>query len=99
LEGQAAVFGCRVTGDPYPLVVWSKGKTKIFTENTPKYALYYDDELDAHFFEIDQCSENDTGTYTVTIQNVHRTLTKTVSCMIVTRPEEVIDYKSILRKM
>jgi hypothetical protein len=99
LEGQTAVFGCCVTGDPYPLVVWSKGKTKTFTENTPKYALYYDEELDAHFFEIDQCSDNDTGIYTVTIQNVHATVTKSVSCFIVTKPEEVIDYKSILRRM
>jgi hypothetical protein len=99
LEGQIAVFGCRVDGDPYPLVVWSKGKAKTFTENTAKYALYYDDELDAHFFEINQCSEADTGTYTVTVQNVHGTITKPVSCFIVTRPEEVIDYKSILRKM
>lgn len=99
LEGQTAVFGCRVAGDPYPMVVWSKGKAKTFTENTPKYALYYDDELDAHFFEINQCSNADTGTYTVTIQNAHKTITKPVSCFIVTKPEEVIDYKSILRKM
>jgi hypothetical protein len=99
LEGKTAVFGCRVTGDPYPLVIWSKGKTKTFTENSSKYALYYDDELDAHFFEINQCSQADTGLYTVTLQNVHRTLTKPVSCIIVTKPEEVIDYKSILRKM
>ena len=98
LEGQTAVFGCCVAGDPYPLVVWSKGKTKTFTENTPKYALYYDDELDAHFFEINQCSAADTGLYTVTLQNVHGILTKHVSCIIVTKPEEVIDYKSILRK-
>jgi hypothetical protein len=97
LEGQTAVFGCRVAGDPYPLVVWSKAKT--FTESTPKYGFYYDDELDAHFFEIDQFSQADTGTYTVTLQNVHGTLTKPVSCFIVSRPEEVIDYKSILRKM
>jgi len=99
LEGQTAVFGCRVAGEPYPLVIWSKGKAKTFTESTPKYGLYYDDELDAHFFEIDQFSEADTGTYTVTLQNVHGTLSKTVSCIIVTKPEEVIDYKSILRKM
>ncbi len=99
LERQIAVFGCRVAGDPYPLVIWSKGKTKTFTENTAKYELYYDDDLDAHFFEINQCTEADTGTYTVTLQNVHGTLTKPVSCIIVTRPEEVIDYKSILRKM
>jgi hypothetical protein len=99
LERQIAVFGCRVAGDPYPLVIWSKGKTKTFTENTAKYELYYDDDLDAHFFEINQCTETDTGTYTVTLQNVHGTLTKPVSCIIVTRPEEVIDYKSILRKM
>ncbi|CAM4905811.1 unnamed protein product [Rotaria socialis] len=99
LEGQTAVFGCRVSGDPYPLVIWSKGKVKTFTENTPKYSLYYDDELDAHFFEINQCSQNDTGLYTVTLQNVHGTLTKPVSCFIVTKPDEVIDYKSILRKM
>ncbi|CAF0916357.1 unnamed protein product [Adineta ricciae] len=99
LEGQTAVFGCRVAGDPYPLVVWSKGKAKTFTENTSKYALYYDEELDAHFFEINQCSNADTGTYTVTIQNAHKTITKPVSCFIVTKPEEVIDYKSILRKM
>lgn len=98
LEGQVAVFGCRVAGDPYPLVVWSKGKTKQFTENTPKYALYYDDDLDAHFFEINQCSQADAGIYAVTIQNVHATITKVVSCIIVTKPEEVIDYKSILRK-
>ncbi|CAF3618249.1 unnamed protein product [Rotaria sordida] len=99
LAGQTAVFGCRVSGDPYPLVVWSKGKGKTFTENTPKYALYYDDELDAHFFEINQCSQADTGTYTVTVQNVHGTLTKPVSCFTVTKPDEVIDYKSILRRM
>jgi hypothetical protein len=99
LEGQIAVFGCRVAGDPYPLVIWSKGKAKTFTESTQKYELYYDDDLDAHFFEINQCSAADTGTYTVTLQNVHGTLTKPVSCFIVTRPEEVIDYKSILRKM
>ncbi len=99
LERQLAVFGCRVAGDPYPMVVWSKGKTKTFTENTTKYELYYDDDLDAHFFEINQCTEADTGTYTVTVQNVHGTVTKPVSCIIVTRPEEVIDYKSILRKM
>lgn len=98
LEGQTAVFGCRVAGDPYPLVVWSKGKVKTFTENTAKYELYYDDDLDAHFFEINQCSAADAGTYTVTIQNIHATVTKTVSCIIVTKPEEVIDYKSILRK-
>ncbi|CAF4689458.1 unnamed protein product [Rotaria sp. Silwood1] len=99
LEGQTAVFGCRVSGDPYPMVVWSRGKTKTFTENTPKYALYYDDELDAHFFEINQCSNADTGIYTVTIQNIHATITKPVSCFTVTKPEEVIDYKSVLRKM
>jgi len=99
LEGQTAVFGCRVAGDPYPMVIWSKGKTKTFTENTSKYGLYYDDDLDAHFFEIYQCSQSDTGIYTVTLQNVHGTLTKPVSCFIVTKPEEVIDYKSILRKM
>ena len=99
MEGSPAVFGCRVAGDPYPMVVWSKGKTKTFTENTSKYALYYDEELDAHFFEINQCTQNDTGIYTVTVQNVHTTLTKPVSCLIVTKPEEVIDYKSILKKM
>ncbi|CAF2489671.1 unnamed protein product [Rotaria sp. Silwood2] len=99
LEGQIAVFGCRVSGDPYPMVIWSKGKTKTFVENTPKYSLYYDDELDAHFFEINQCSQADTGIYTVTLQNVHGTLTKPVSCFTVTKPDEVIDYKSILRKM
>ncbi len=99
LEGQTAVFGCRVAGEPYPLVVWSKGKTKTFTENTSKYALYYDEDLDAHFFEINQLTDADTGMYTVTLQNIHGTLTKPVSCFIVTRPEEVIDYKSILRKM
>lgn len=99
LEGQTAVFGCRVSGDPYPIVVWSKGKAKTFTENTSKYALYYDDELDAHFFEINQCSQTDTGIYTVTVQNAHATITKPVSCFIVTKPDEVIDYKSILRKM
>ena len=99
LERQLAVFGCRVAGDPYPVVVWSKGKTKTFTENTTKYELYYDDDLDAHFFEINQCTEADTGIYTVTVQNIHGTVTKPVSCIIVTRPEEVIDYKSILRKM
>jgi roundabout axon guidance receptor 2 len=99
LAGQTAVFGCRVAGDPYPVVVWARGKTKTFTENTSKYALYYDDELDAHFFEINQCSEDDTGIYTVTLQNSHGTVTKPVSCFIVTRPEDVIDYKSILRRM
>jgi len=98
LEGQTAVFGCCVSGDPYPIVVWSKGK-KPFTENTQKYALYYDDELDAHMFEINECSKADTGTYSVTIQNVHGTVTKTVSCFTVTQPEEVIDYKSVLRRM
>jgi hypothetical protein len=99
LEGQTAVFGCRVAGDPYPVVVWSRGKAKTYTENTQKNALYYDDDLDAHFFEINQCSQDDTGTYTVTIQNVHGTIAKPVSCFIVTKPEEVIDYKNILRKM
>ena len=99
LEGQTAVFGCRVAGDPYPIVVWSRGKAKTFTENTQKYTLYYDDELDAHFFEINQCSQDDTGTYTVTIQNTHGTVAKPVSCFTVTKPEEVIDYKSILRRM
>ena len=99
LEGQTAVFGCQVVGDPYPMVIWSKGKTKTFTQNTKKYVLYYDDELDAHFFEINQCSADDAGTYTVTMQNIHGTVTKPVSCFIVTKPEEVIDYKSILRKM
>lgn len=99
LEGQVGVFGCRVSGDPYPMVLWSKGKAKTFTENTSKYALYYDEELDAHMFEINQCSQSDTGIYTVTVQNVHGVITKPVSCFIVTRPEEVIDYKSILRRM
>lgn len=99
LEGQTAVFGCRVSGDPYPIVVWSKGKNKPFTENTPKHTLYYDDELDAHFLEINQFTDDDAGTYTVTVQNAHGTVTKPVSCFIVTRPEEVIDYKSVLRKM
>lgn len=98
LEGQTAVFGCRVAGDPAPLVVWSKGKAKTFTENTTKYELYYDDDLDAHFFEINQCSRQDAATYTVTVQNIHGTLTKPVSCFIVTRPEEVIDYRNLLRK-
>ncbi|CAF4386976.1 unnamed protein product, partial [Adineta steineri] len=98
LEGQTAVFGCRVAGDPYPIVVWSKGKNKQFTENTQKYALYYDEELDAHIFEINQCSNSDTGIYTVTLQNVHGTVTKPVSCFNATKPEEVIDYKSVLRK-
>lgn len=99
LEGQTAVFGCRVSGDPYPIVVWSKGKNKPFTENTPKYTLYYDEDLDAHFLEINQFTADDAGTYTVTVQNAHGTVTKPVSCFIVTRPEEVIDYKSVLRKM
>ncbi|CAF1491714.1 unnamed protein product, partial [Adineta ricciae] len=99
LEGQTAIFGCRVAGDPYPMVVWSRGKGKIFTENTSKYTLYYDDELDAHMFEINQCSNADTGIYQVTIQNVHGTVSKPVSCFNVTKPEEVIDYKSVLRKM
>ena len=99
LEGQTAVFGCRVAGDPYPTVIWSKGKAKPFTENTQKYTLYYDEELDAHIFEINQCSEADTGTYTVTLQNTHGTVTKPVSCFMASKPEEVIDYKTILRKM
>lgn len=99
LEGKTAVFGCRVAGDPYPTVVWSKGRAKTFTENTAKYALYYEEELDAHFFEINQCSQTDTGTYTVTLQNVHGSVMKPVSCFIATKPEEVIDYKSILHKM
>lgn len=98
LEGQTAVFGCRVAGDPAPMVVWSKGKGKNFTENTVKYELYYDDDLDAHFFEINQCSRPDAGTYTVTVENIHGTITKPVSCFIVTRPEEVIDYRNLLRK-
>lgn len=98
LEGQTAVFGCRVAGDPAPLVVWSRGKGKNFTENTTKYELYYDDDLDAHFFEINQCSRPDAGTYQVTVQNVHGTITKPVSCIIATRPEEVIDYRNLLRK-
>ena len=84
---------------PIQLLFGLEEKPKPFTENTPKYALYYDDELDAHFFEINQCSDADTGTYTVTIQNAHGTVTKPVSCFIVTKPEEVIDYKSVLRKM
>ncbi|CAF4411465.1 unnamed protein product, partial [Rotaria socialis] len=99
LEGQTAVFGCRVSGDPNPMVVWSRGKGKQFTENTQKYALYYDEELDAHFFEINQYNEADTGIYTVTAQNIHGTITKPVSCFLATKPEEVIDYKSVLRKM
>ena len=99
LEGQTAVFGCRITGDPYPMVVWSKGKGKPFTENTNKYIFYYDEELDAHIFEINQCSQADAGTYTVTLQNVHGTVTKPVSCFLATKPEEVIDYKNVLRKM
>ena len=99
LEGQTAVFGCRVTGDPYPTVIWSKGKGKTFTENTPKYSLYYDEDFDAHFFEINQCSEADTGIYTVTLQNSHGTVTKPVSCFMANKPEEVIDYKTVLKKM
>jgi hypothetical protein len=99
LEGQTAVFGCRVAGDPYPMVIWSKGKAKVFRENTPKYKLYYDEELDAHFFEINQCSDADTGNYTVTLQNVHGIVTKPVSCFMANKPEEVIDYKNTLRKM
>ncbi|CAF3835512.1 unnamed protein product, partial [Rotaria magnacalcarata] len=99
LEGQTAVFGCRVSGDPHPMIVWSKGKGKQFTENTQKYALYYDEELDAHFFEINQYNQADTGIYTVTAQNIHGTITKPVSCFLATKPEEVIDYKSVLRKM
>lgn len=99
LEGQTAVFGCRVSGDPYPMAVWSKGKAKTFTENTQKYALYYDEDLDAHFFEINQYTADDTGIYTLTVQNIHGTITKPVSCFLVTKPEEVIDYKSVLRKM
>jgi hypothetical protein len=99
LEGQTAVFGCRVAGDPYPTVIWSKGKAKPFTENTQKYTLYYDEELDAHIFEINQCSEADTGIYTVTLHNTHGTVTKPVSCFMANKPEEVIDYKNILRKM
>lgn len=99
LEGKTAVFGCRVGGDPYPMVVWSKGKAKQFTENSQKYAIYFDEELDAHFFEINQYTEADTGIYTVTAQNIHGTITKPVSCFLATKPEEVIDYKSVLRKM
>lgn len=99
LQGTTAVFGCRVAGDPYPMVIWSKGKAKTFTENTPKYSLYYDDDLDAHFFEIHECAQTDSGLYTVTVQNVHGVITKSVSCFMVHKPDEVIDYKSVLRKM
>jgi hypothetical protein len=35
----------------------------------------------------------------VTLQNIHGTVSKHVSCFIVTKPEEVIDYKSVLRRM
>ncbi len=53
LEGDTAVFRCRIDGDPTPKLEWTKGKWKKM-ENNKETRVYYDETVDQYVLEMDK---------------------------------------------
>lgn len=97
LEGETAIFRCRVDGNPEPKVEWSKGKWRKM-ENNKKTRVYFDEESGQHVLEMDDTKSKDAGTYTVTITNEYGSDTCSVTLITTDKEEEVQDWKSALKK-
>ena len=95
--GQTAVFRCQVDAEPAPTVEWSKGKWKKMT-NDEKTRVYFDQETSQHVLEMDNIKKNDTGTYTVTIENKFGTESCPMTLMVTDKEEDVQDWKAQLKK-
>ena len=91
------MFKCRIDGDPYPKVEWSKGKWRKI-ENNHKTRVYKDEATGQHVCEMDNCKGKDAGTYTVTISNHFATEACPATLMITKNAEEVEDWAASLKK-
>lgn len=96
LEGDMAVFCCRIDGDPIPKVSWSKGKWRKM-ENTTTTRVFYKEPNDQYTLEIDNIKKKDAGTYTVTLNNEFGEESTSVTLIVTDKPEEAEDWKSSLK--
>jgi len=42
------MFQCKISGEPYPKVTWSKGRKILTTTKTKNVEVYYDETEDQH---------------------------------------------------
>jgi hypothetical protein len=65
LSGDVAELICKVTGEPFPKVVWSKGGTLIKKDKR----IEIHNESTKHYLTIKQIKEEDLGMYTCSAKN------------------------------
>ena len=97
LEGDTAVFRCRVDGEPEPKVEWTKGKWRKM-ENNSTTRVFYDEEVKQYVLEMDNIKPKDAGTYTVTISNEYGSDSCPATLMSTNKEEDVEDWKAQLKK-
>ena len=90
-------FRCRISGDPYPTIVWKKGWTE--QKPGPKTRICHDEVSDEHVLEIDQIKKKDAGTYTVVITNKFGSEQCPATLMVTEDAKEAEDWASSLKKM
>ena len=97
LEGDTCIFRCKIDGDPYPTIEWTKGKWTKILDNTNN-RVYKDEENDQHVCEILNVTKKQGGSYQITITNEHGTETCPASLTVTEDASEAEDWKASLKR-
>lgn len=95
LEGDTAVFRCRVIGEPKPQIQWSKGKWNKIKDGG-RYKVY-EDTTGENVLEIKDIARKDAGTYLVKATNEHGSEEAPATIIVTDKMEEMLDWKAQLK--
>ncbi|WAR10976.1 TITIN-like protein, partial [Mya arenaria] len=96
LEGDKAIFQCKVIGEPAPTLEWSKGKWSKL-KPSDKYSIFKDEETGLDILEINDIKKKDAGTYQVCATNEHGKVEVPATLIVTSNPEEAADWKAALK--
>lgn len=94
--GDSGMFRCLVSGEPAPEIQWSKGKWNKIKDGG-KYKVYKDENTGENVLEIADIKKKDAGTYLVSAKNEHGTAEAPATLIVTDKPEEVQDWKDMLK--
>ena len=67
-------------------------------ESTSTTRIFVDQATNEQVLEMDKCKSKDAGTYTVTISNEFGSDNCSATLIVTDKPEEVEDWKAMLKK-
>ena len=95
LEGETAILHCKIGGDPFPKLQWEKGRKVLETAGDIKTS--FDQKSGRHMLKIKNFTTQQSGTYTVLIENEYGNEETSATIIVTEKEEEAQDWKSTLK--